>query len=107
MRFSVGARLVITSYGKNCEIDAEPNENRAEANADHAETSEEELPECERNQTGQQKAKCRSDQRQPSLKTRKENRADQHNRAEQRRNDIVAHAKRNFRHKSRSPGHEN
>src|SRR5437867_7914289 len=40
MRFSVAARLVIAPDGENGEIDAEPDENGAEAHADHAEPSE-------------------------------------------------------------------
>ena len=78
MRFSVGARLVIASDGKNCEVNTEPDENGAEADADHAEPSEQELSKRKRNQTRQKKAKCRAYERQPSAKTCKEDRAYQH-----------------------------
>src|SRR5207249_521961 len=76
--FSVGARLVIASDGENCEINTEPDENGAEADADHAEPSEKKLAGCQRNQTGEEKAKCRAYERQPSAKTYKEDRAYQH-----------------------------
>src|SRR6266581_3844045 len=76
--FSVGARLVIASDGENCEIDAEPDKNGAEAHADHTKPPEKKLAGCERNQTSEEKAKRRAHERQPSAKTCKENRAYQH-----------------------------
>ena len=42
-------------------------------------------------------------ERQPSAKTSKKNRAYQHDRAKQRRHDVVVHAQRNFRHKGGRP----
>src|SRR4029077_10780186 len=78
MRSSVGARLVIASDSENCEINTEPDENGAEADADHAEPSEYELPKRKRNQTREEKAQCRASERQPSAKTCKEKRAYQH-----------------------------
>jgi hypothetical protein len=107
MRFSIRARLVIASDGENREVDSKADENRAKTDADHAESSEKKLPERQRNQAREQKTKCHAQQRQPSAKTYKENCAYQQNRANQRRDDVVAHAQRNFRYKSRAPGHEN
>ena len=75
MRFSVGARLVIAPDDENGEINAEPDENAAEADADHAEPSEQELSKRERDQTTEEKANGRAHERQPSAKTCKENRA--------------------------------
>src|SRR5437763_14997156 len=63
MRFSVGARLVITPDGENCEVHAEADENGAETDADHAEPSKQELPSCECNQTRQEKTKCHAHER--------------------------------------------
>ena len=44
MWFSIGARLVIASDGKNREVDSQPDENCAKSNADHAEPTEKKLP---------------------------------------------------------------
>src|SRR5207245_11143523 len=108
MRLSVGARLVITPDGENCEVDAEADENGAETDADHTEPSKQELPSCECNQTRQEKTKCHAhERRKHSGKPGKENRAYQHDGAEQRRYNVVAHAQGNFRHKSRPPSDEN
>src|SRR6266496_5511843 len=78
MRFSIGASLIIASDGENCEIDAEPNKDGAEADADHAQSPEEELPKRQRNQTRDEKTKRHAHEGQPSQKTRKENRTYQH-----------------------------
>ena len=51
MRFSVGARLMVASDGENCEVHPEADENRAEGDADHAESPEKELPGCQCYQT--------------------------------------------------------
>ena len=60
MRLSVGARLMVASDGENRKIHAEPDENRAEGNADHAESPEKKLPQSESNQAGEEKAECHS-----------------------------------------------
>ena len=51
MRLPVGARLMVASDAENCEIHAEPDENRAKGDADHAELSEKKLTGCQCYQT--------------------------------------------------------
>src|SRR6476620_3442765 len=78
MRFSIGASLVIASNGENCEIDAEPDKDGAEADADHAQSSKEELSKRQRNQTRDEETKRHAHEGQPSPKTRKKNCTYQH-----------------------------
>src|SRR5262245_16324322 len=98
---------MITSNGENREIYAEPDENGAKADTDHAQPSKEKLAGCKRYETGEKKAKRHSQQRQPSAKPSEKNRTHEHDRAKQCRHDIEAHAQRNFGYKCRASGHEN
>src|SRR5581483_3702059 len=104
VRLSIGARLVIAPDRENRKVDSQPDQNRAETDADHAESPEKELPESQSNQAGEQKANSHAQKRKPTAKTHKKNCAYQEHRAKQRGHDVVTHAQRDFRCKSRAPG---
>src|SRR5439155_25208932 len=104
MWFSIGARLVIASDGKNREVDSQPDENCAKSNADHAEPTEKKLPQSESKQAREEKAKGRAQQRKPLAKTCKEDCPDQQNGAKQRGKDVVMHVAGNFGCKDRASG---
>ena len=101
------ARLLVTAENQNREIDSEPDQNRAESDRHHVEPVENQEADRERDQAAKQERNPHADQRQPAMEADIENSADQQDRAEQRDDDVVSHAQRNFRDVGRSARHQN
>src|SRR4029453_567720 len=107
MQFAIRPCLVIPSDGENREINAESDENGAKAHADHAQPPEKKLARSKRYQTREKKTKRHARQRQPSAKPGEKNDAHEHDSTKQWRDEILAHAQRNYGYKRRAPGCEN
>jgi len=102
MPFSIGARLMITPNDKNREVDPKADENRAKTTLIMLSRPKRSCPELE--QPGRRgEGRVPFPAAEATAKTNKENRAYQQHRAKQRRQDVVAHAQRNFRCKGERP----
>ncbi len=100
------ARLLVAAINKDGEIDAQPDEDGAEADRDHVQFAEDENTGGESDQAAEKQRDAHAKEGEPAVKTGVENAADQDNRAEQGQDDVLPHAQRNFRHVSGPAGHE-
>src|SRR5439155_9429035 len=74
---AVNSRLLIAAEDQDREIDAESDQDGAEADCNHAQSAEDKQSDRKRDEAGKQKRETHSEQRQPPSKADEENDSDE------------------------------